>query len=65
VLVVLAARDEVRLALLCDAATRAGHHVVRFFEPDLGHRLTAAAFEPAAYRLLARLPLALRGEVTT
>jgi hypothetical protein len=65
VLVVLAARDEPGLTRLCDAATSIGHRVVRFVEPDLGHRLTAAAFEPAAHRLLARLPLALRGEVRT
>jgi hypothetical protein len=65
VLVVLAARDEPSLARLCDAATDAGHQVVRFFEPDLGDSLTAAAFAPSARRLLARLPLALRGEVRT
>ena len=64
-LILLATRDEQQLARLCDAAAVAGHRVVRFFEPDLGHSLTAAAFEPSARRLLARLPLALRGEVRT
>lgn len=64
-LVLLAARDEPGLARLCDAAAAAGHRVVRFVEPDLGNSLTAAAFAPSAHRLLARLPLALRGEVRT
>jgi hypothetical protein len=62
-LVVLAAADELSLGWLCDDAEVAGLHVVRFREPDLGGALTAAAFEPAAARLLSRLPLALsRGE---
>jgi hypothetical protein len=58
-LVVLAARDELSLGWLCDDATAAGLRVVRFHEPDLGHALTAAAFEPGARRLLSHLPLLL------
>lgn len=57
--------DEVALGWLCDDVAAAGLRVVRFHEPDLGYSLTAAAFEPAAYRLVAALPLAFsgRGEV--
>jgi hypothetical protein len=56
-LVLLAARDELALGWLCDDAAEAGHRLVRVHEPDLGGALTAAALEPAAHRLLARLPL--------
>jgi hypothetical protein len=59
-LVVLAAPDELSLGWLCTDAGTAGLRVVRFHEPDLGHALTAAAFEPAARRLVAHLPLLLR-----
>jgi len=52
-------RDELALGWLCDDAAAAGLRVVRFHEPDLGGALTAAAFEPAAHRLVAHLPLAL------
>jgi hypothetical protein len=67
VLVVLAAADELSLGWLCDDAGAAGYRSVRFHEPDLGGALTAAAFEPAAHRLLAHLPLVLarRREVRT
>jgi hypothetical protein len=58
-LVVLAAPDELSLGWLCDDAAAAGLRVVRFHEPDLGGALTAAALEPAAARLISRLPLAL------
>ncbi|MGH9280554.1 MAG: hypothetical protein ACRD12_20980 [Acidimicrobiales bacterium] len=63
----LAAPDELALQWLCDDAAAGGLRVVRFHEPDLGHALTAAAFEPAARRRLAHLPLALapRREVRT
>ncbi len=62
-LVVLAAPDELSLGWLCDAAAAAGLLVATFHEPDLGGALTAAALEPAAARLVSRLPLALsRGE---
>ncbi|WP_428847179.1 hypothetical protein [Nocardia arthritidis] len=65
VLVVLAAPDELALGWLCADAAAAGHRLVRVHEPDLGGALTAAAFEPAARRLVAHLPLAFaeRGEV--
>lgn len=67
VLVALSTPDELSLGRLCADASAAGLRRVRFHEPDLGGALTAAAFEPAAYRLLARLPLAFarRGEVRT
>ena len=56
-LVLLAARDELALRWLCDDAAEAGHRLVRVHEPDLGGALTAAALEPAAHRLVRRLPL--------
>ncbi len=58
-LVILAAPDELALGWLCSDAEAAGLRHVRFYEPDLGDALTAAAFEPAAARLLRALPLAL------
>ncbi|MFI6044433.1 hypothetical protein ACIA8C_22590 [Nocardia sp. NPDC051321] len=65
VLVVLAAADELSLGWLCTDAAAAGHRLIRVNEPDLDGALTAAAFEPAARRLVAHLPLAFaeRGEV--
>ncbi|HET7014558.1 MAG TPA: peptidyl-tRNA hydrolase [Streptosporangiaceae bacterium] len=61
-LVILAVRDELELAWLCQDAESAGLRTVRFHEPDLAGALTAAAFEPAAarrLRALRALPLAL------
>lgn len=58
-LALLAARDELALAWLCQDATAAGLRHARFHEPDLGGALTAAAFEPAAGRLLTHLPTVL------
>jgi hypothetical protein len=65
--VLLATPDELSLGWLCEDAAATGLRVTRFHEPDLGHALTAAAFEPAAHRLVSHLPLALsqRGEVRT
>jgi hypothetical protein len=61
--VVLATSDELSLGRLCDDVSAAGLRAVRFHEPDLDGALTAAALEPAARRLVSRLPLALsRGE---
>ncbi|MFC4043453.1 peptidyl-tRNA hydrolase [Dactylosporangium siamense] len=60
-LVLVAARDEDALRHLCGAASVAGHRHTRFHEPDLGGALTAVALEPAAYKLLSHLPVALRG----
>jgi hypothetical protein len=60
-LVLLTARDELTLGWLCDDVAAAGHRIVRFHEPDLAGALTAAAFEPAARRFVAHLPLALNG----
>jgi hypothetical protein len=60
---VLAVPDELSLGWLCDDAAAAGLLAVRFHEPDLRGALTAAALEPAAARLVSRLPLAFsRGE---
>lgn len=66
-LVVLSSRDEMSLGWLCADARAAGLLFVEFHEPDLGYALTAAAFEPAAHRLVSHLPLALsqRGAVRT
>lgn len=58
-LVILAAEDELSLGWLCEDVEASGLLVVRFYEPDLGGALTAAAFEPAARRRLSHLPLAL------
>ena len=58
-LVILAVRDELALAWLCQDAERDSLRIARFHEPDLGGALTAVAFEPAAARLLRTLPLAL------
>ncbi len=40
-----------------------GYRFSVFREPDLGNRITAAAFEPAAYKICRGLPLALPTEV--
>jgi hypothetical protein len=57
-LVILAVRDELELAWLCQDAAAAGYRLTRVHEPDLAGALTAAACEPAAARLVRRLPLA-------
>jgi hypothetical protein len=57
-LVILAVRDELELAWLCQDAAAGGYRLTRVHEPDLAGALTAAAFEPAAARLVRRLPLA-------
>ncbi len=56
----LAVPDETALAELATAAQRAGLRLTRVHEPDLGGALTGVALEPAARRLVRRLPLALR-----
>jgi hypothetical protein len=58
-LVLLAVADELSLYWLCADAAAAGLRVVTVHEPDLDGALTAAAFEPAASRLLSHLPLLL------
>lgn len=58
-LVVLAARDELALLWLAADAADAGYAHTMFREPDLGDALTAVALEPAAHRLVRKLPLAL------
>lgn len=65
VLVLLAASDELELAWLRSDAVAAGLRVTSFHEPDLDNALTAVALEPAAGRLVARLPLALAGSLTS
>jgi hypothetical protein len=59
-LALLEAPDELALCWLAEDAQRAGAAYAAFFEPDLGHALTAIALEPAADRLARRFPLALR-----
>ncbi len=59
VLVILAVPDELALGWLEQDVRAAGLRVAPFHEPDLGGALTAVAIEPAAARLLRRLPLAL------
>jgi hypothetical protein len=65
VLVLLAVPDELRLTWLRADAVAAGLLVTSFHEPDLDDALTALALEPAASRLLAGLPLALAGSLTS
>ena len=55
----LAAADELALTWLYADAVAAGHSAVAVHESDLHGSLTAVALEPAAYRLVAHLPLAL------
>lgn len=61
-LVLLAVPDELALSWLYADAVRAGLRAAPFHEPDLGGALTAIAVEPAARRLVAHLPLALRAD---
>jgi hypothetical protein len=63
--VLLAASDELSLTWLRADALAAGLRVVSFREPDLGGALTAVALEPAGCRLVAGLPLALAGSLTS
>ena len=65
VVVLLAASDELSLSWLCADAVTAGLRVASFREPDLGGALTAVALEPAGRRLVAGLPLALAGSLTS
>ena len=58
--VVLAADDELSLVWLRDDAALAGLRVAAINEPDLDDALTALALEPAARRLVAGMPLALK-----
>ena len=61
-LVWLAVRDELTLLHLYEDARARRLLCVSFHEPDLDGALTAVALEPAARRLVARLPLALAME---
>ena len=58
-LVLLAVADELALSWLRADAVRRRLRTVAFHEPDLDGALTAIALEPAAWRLVAHLPLAL------
>lgn len=55
----LAARDELALTWLAEDAAAADLAHTAFREPDLDDALTAVALEPAAHRLVRKLPLAL------
>jgi hypothetical protein len=63
--VLLAVSDELSLTWLRADAVAAGLRVTAFQEPDLNDALTALALEPAASRLVARLPLGLTGSLTS
>jgi hypothetical protein len=63
ILVLLAVSDELSLSWLRADAVAAGLRVFAFHEPDQSDALTALALEPAASRLVARLPLALTGSL--
>jgi len=65
VVVLLAASDELGLGWLRADAVAAGLRFISFQEPDLDGALTALALEPAASRLVAGLPLALAGSLTS
>lgn len=62
-LILLAARDELRLDRLLAAALRTGHSAMPFYEPDLDDALTAVAVYDAA-KLCVRYPLALQSPNT-
>jgi hypothetical protein len=64
-LVLLTCSDELSLSWLYADAVAAGLQVVSFQEPDRGDALTALALEPAASRLVGRLPLALADPLTS
>jgi hypothetical protein len=57
-LVILAVRDELELAWLCQDAAASGFRLAQVREPDLAGALTAVALEPAAARLAGRVRLA-------
>jgi hypothetical protein len=59
VVVLLGVPDEVHLAWLLADARTARYLTIGFHEPDLDGALTAIALEPAAWRLVSRLPLLL------
>jgi len=59
-LALLESPDEPSLTRLAEDATRRGFRVSLFREPDRDNEVTAIALEPAAKRLVQRLPLALR-----
>jgi hypothetical protein len=65
VVVLLAVRDELDLSWLRADAIAAGLRLTSFQEPDLDDALTALALEPAASRLVAGLPRALAGSLTS
>lgn len=56
----LATKDEASLTRLLEKARDRGYTAAPFYEPDLGHALTAVAFGPDARRIVQSLPLALR-----
>lgn len=64
VVVVLAARDEIALRSLVFGAALAGCSPSVFYEPDMGHALTAIALASSdvADRFVKRLPLAMSRE---
>ena len=61
-LALLSVANEVDLKDVARRALERGVRVSAFHEPDLGGALTAIALEPAAKRVVARLPLALASE---
>lgn len=63
--VLLATSDELGLTWLRADAVNAGLRHTSFCEPDLSGALTALALESAASRLVAGLPLALAGSLTS
>jgi hypothetical protein len=65
IVVFLAACDELSLSWLHGDTVAAGLRAISFHEPDLDDALTALALEPAASRLVAGLPLALSGLLTS
>jgi peptidyl-tRNA hydrolase len=59
-LALLGVRDERALLDLEARLSGLGFRCIHFEEPDLGGSVTALAIEPAAWRVLSHLPLALR-----
>lgn len=61
-LIVLSTTNEKQLIKLAESFKKEGLDYVLFREPDIGDHATAIAVEPSeiAYKLVSRLPLALR-----
>jgi peptidyl-tRNA hydrolase len=58
ILVVLEVRDETHLESIVRLSSDSGVKYSKFYEPDIGNKLTAVALECKAKKICGRLPLA-------